>query len=367
MAAGIEHPQSEWISAHFQGTAGAPDPSLYDPNGKTPNQQALACAIGLAIIGQPGAPPAAELADNARKLFAAMAANGHQAVSGGGYGCEQGAPAPHDELWMLAMLTLLLTAAKQGQSDILASCIQYFADHLAMCRAFWTPGGVRVAGSRAKKVPGQALCPAWPIDSIFRAKVDALAPSDVALLDKSASIAVKMMDAARVHFPAILAVVRPAAVKLFVPVRRWDLAGGGFVAALAEDVPMNDRLSYLIVDASGKILAADNTLGSLPAQRRPADLVFGGAVPVAQPPAPDPSPGVPASTFATRLLALQLSHEDAILRASIIGQLTNASGPALAALADRVAALGIGPGQPQKAAQNQIVADMRAAAGVPSP
>lgn len=380
------------IAALFAGSPNSTAPfppaiGLLSPGGKTPNQRALACAIGLAWarVGKRPATDRDRAISAARSLFRDMALYGHQAVAPGGPGSEAGAPAPHDELWMGAMATILRESRLQGIPDLYSSSVRYFADHVAIARAFWTPAGVRMPGSRAKRVAGLSFTPSWPIDSAAYAMIAGLPTTG---LLKPTALTLDILRESAPAFPAILAAVQPASVLLRVPIRRWDLAAGGFLAAQVEELPMNDRLSWIMVDEAGTILGASATLADLPTVDREPDPIFGVAgtanpspaplpappplppVPVPVPPPPPPlSPPVGALTteqaldFFRRLAALRLSHADTVAQSVILG-LLHAGFPLgdLPGLADRIAALGIGPGQPQFADRASLVADIRATA-----
>lgn len=386
---GIEHPQMSMIAALFFGAANpmAPFPpavSLLSPGGKTPNQRALACAIGLAWsrVGKTGSADCDQAIAAARSLFHDMSLYGHQATAPSGPGSESGAPAPHDELWMGAMATILREARLQGIPDLYAASVRYFADHVAIARAFWTPAGVRMPGSRAKRVSGLPFAPSWPVDSAAYAMIAGLPTTG---LLKPTRLTLDILRESAPVFSAILAAVQPANVLLRVPIRRWDLASGGFLAAQVEEIPMNDRLAWIMVDGAGAILGASGTLADLPTVDREPDLVFGAVSGNPSPaplPAPPPLPPVPlppitppslpavgvltaaqAEDFYRRLFALRLSHTDSARQATVL-DLLHAGLPLseLPALTDRISALGIGAGQPQFADRATLVSDMRAAA-----
>lgn len=367
----------DMIAALFAGSANSTAPfppaiSLLSPGGKTPNQRALACAIGLAWarVGKTGSADRDRAIAATRSLFRDMSLYGHQATSPGGPGSESGAPAPHDELWMGAMATILREARLHGIPDLYAASIRYFADHVAIARAFWTPAGIRMPGSRAKRVPGLPFLPFWPVDSAAYAMIAGLPTTG---LLRPTRLTLDILRDSAPAFPAILAAVQPASVLLRVPIRRWDLAAGGFLAAQTEEIPMNDRLSWIMVDEAGTILGASATLADLPTVDREPDLIFGAAGTGNPSPAPLPAPpsaptaGVLAAAqaldFFRRLAALRLSHTDTAAQSAILG-LLHAGLPLgdLPGLADRISALGIGPGQSQFADRAALVAEMRAAA-----
>jgi hypothetical protein len=171
-----------------------------------------------------------------------------------------------------------------------------------------------------------------------------------------------------------------ATPKLAVPVRKWARTGGGFCAAFTADVPMNDRMSWIVVGQDGSIMATGRSLADLPAEFATGspDLIFGGgssgsnSVPSdpgpVQPPAEggsgkDPAPLHPPP-LVQRLAALALAHADSPLRDAIVGQFGSADLRArdYAKFADIVAAFHIGETQAQAPEWHSIVADLRALA-----
>jgi hypothetical protein len=289
---GIEHPQMDAIAAiwhadpHFH-----PTPDLMDPNGKTPNQRALACAISLAWARiTKDLAIKTDAISKCDKLFRAMQASGHQAVSNG-YGAEGGCPDPHSELWMAALTTILREARLLGAASLVNDAIGYFADHVAMCRAFWTPKGVRIAGSRAKAPFMQPLRPNWSVDSWAYAELCGL--STTGLL-KPTILTIEILRDSRALWPQIVALSKTRVLKLSIPVRLYELPGGGFLSALAHDEPMNDRLSWVTVDGKGDVTGASNSLSNLIVPGNEPH-VFGGDIPTAsqEPPGltipPDPA------------------------------------------------------------------------------
>ena len=345
----VEKDQITAIANFFHGEAGfVPAPALYDPAGKTPNQHAMACAIGLAwsrLGPQSGAGsfPKGKAQTQVLDLFHTMDDVGHEATEPD-FGDEQGCPDPHSGLWMGAMTTILREARIQKLQEIRDRSIGYFADHFALCGAFWTPAGVRVPCSRAKPVAGKPLKPSWSVDSMAYAVVRKLPTGGLAKPD---ALTIDILRDSAALFPEILA--RQPELKLFVPVRRWSRPEGGFVAALDHDVPMNDRLSWLIVDGAGTILDAANTLDSF-ATPAGAPMVIGG------------DGGTPTPTLAAladRVAMLKLARKEKPKQAAIVAELKKPLTRPLAAIAQDIAGFGIGPGQPQKAEQNAIVAALQ--------
>lgn len=342
----VEKDQITAVAKFFQGDTGfVPAPALYDPAGKTPNQHALACAVGLAWsrLGPPrGASSFAKPAAQAQTLalFQTMRDVGHEAT-GPDFGDEQGCPDPHSGLWMGAMTTILREARLQNLPEILADSIGYFADHLALCGAFWTPAGVRVPSARARPVAGKPLKPNWSVDSMAYAVVRKLPTAGLAKPD---ALTIDILRDSAALFPEILS--RQPALKLFVPVRRWSRPEGGFVAALDHDVPMNDRLSWLVVDGGGAILDAADTLdGFTPPAGAPRVIGGDGGT---------PTPTL--SALADRVAKLKLARREKPKQAAIVAELKKPLTRPLAAIAQDIASFGIGPGQPQKTEQNAIVA-----------
>lgn len=380
---GVEHPQMDAVNALFTGSPAdyAPTPDLLSPAGKTPNQRALSCALALAWAHRRLAPLVSfdDAIVEVRDLFQAMATYGHQAV-GTSYGCEEGAPDPHSALWLGAMATLLREARRQGIPDVIDLCVGYFADHVAMGRAFWTPAGIRMPCSRAKALPGQALRPAWTVDSVAYAMIGGQQVATAnATLGKADLDPLKVLADSSALFPQILARSMTASLKLAVPIRRWPRAGGGFIAAMVEDQPMNDRMSWLIVDEKGSILATSNTLGDfeVPASD-PIVIGAGGQVPLSFPaldaspppppaaaaaPTPMPPPPPPVATLdlpalAAQVRALDLAKSQAALKEDAAKAIEDGR------LADAlllVKSFGIGEGQPQAASWHAIRAALAGA------
>lgn len=349
---GIEHPQMDALTALFTGTpAGfAPTADVMTPGGKTPNQRAMACAIALAWArqshGQPPPMTQEEAVADTRSLFQAMAANGHQAV-GATYGCEEGAPDPHAALWMAALTTILREARLQKIGEILEDALGYFADHVAMCRAFWTPSGLRMPCARAKPVQGKPLRPNWGVDSSAYATINGLPKKG---LEKPDPLTPKILEDSAALFPQIVQRSQTTVLKLAVPIRRWPRPGGGFVAAMVEDVPMNDRCSWLIVDGDGTILDADGTLGTLTVPAGEPVVIGGGAVPSPQPGDQD------LKALAAQVRALTLPRRQSALKENAAEAVEQGR------LADALPLLnqfGIGEGQAQAANWKAVIAEVR--------
>src|SRR5206468_9498005 len=105
-------------------------------------------------------------------------------------------------------------------------------------------------------------------------------------------------------FPEILA--RQPELELFLPIRRWDRAEGGFVAAFVRDAPMNDRLSWLVVDGEGAILDAGNGLDTFAAPAGAPGVV--GELPA--PPSGGGPGGETLAALADRVARLQLARRE---------------------------------------------------------
>jgi hypothetical protein len=308
-----------------------------------------------------------------RDLFTAMATCGHQAV-GMTFGCEEGAPDPHSELWMGAMATILREARLHGIGDILDAAVGYFADHVAMIQAFWTPAGVRMPCARAKVVGNQPLRPTWSIDSLAYATLLGL---DTTGLAKPNLKTIKILQDSAALFPQIVEKSKTTKLKLAVPIRRWARPEGGFVAAFTEDVPMNDRCSWMVVDASGTILDAANTLGSftapagdplvfglgtepvpVPAPPLPVPLPVPGPGPVPSPPSPVTLPAADLQALAAAVRGLLLPKKQTELKEDAAAAIENGK---LADALPLVRSFGIGDGQPQAVTWKKIIAALAGA------
>jgi hypothetical protein len=348
---GIEHPQMDAVAALFTGSPPgfAPTADLMTPEGKTPNQRALACAIALAWARQShGQPPPMSQKDavaQTRDLFQDMATFGHQAV-GPNRRCEEGAPDPHAALWMAALTTILREARLQKIGELLEDALGYFADHVALCRAFWTPAGVRMPCARAKVVGDQPLRPNWGVDSSAYATINGLPKRG---LEKPDPLTPKILQDSAALFPQIVERSQKTALKLGVPIRRWRRADGGFVAAMVEDVPMVDRCSWLIVDGDGTILDADDNLGSLTVPAGAPLVIGGGAAP--PPPGDHDLPTLAAEVRALVLPRKQNTLKENAARAIEQGRIADAL-PLLTQF-------GIGEGQPQAATWKAVIAELR--------
>lgn len=271
---GVEHPQMRAMKAIWEGNEAALDaelaarPALAKPGeNKTPNQFCLAVAIRYHLTGN---------RDPVVDLLNRMAMYGHQATKANGYGSEAGCCDPHAELWMTPMASLLKDVRERGDDDLLHGVIQYFGDHLATCRAFWTPDGVRIAGSRAGAKGGTALRPAWSVDSQFKVLAEGETRSTRKPFKPSpSSLSLEILMASEGLFPAIREAAEKNQPHLMIPVRRWDLADGGHLAAQVREEPQNDRLSWIQTDAAGAIVAASRTLEDLPADLGEPVFTFG--------------------------------------------------------------------------------------------
>jgi stage V sporulation protein SpoVS len=373
---GIEHPQMDAVNALFSGSpAGfAPTADLFSAGSKTPNQRALACAIALAWAPRDEPPPVGK--DTAvamtRNLFQAMAINGHQAV-GPTFGCEEGAPDPHSALWLGAMATILREARQQGIAEILEAALDYFADHVAMGRAFWTPAGIRMPCGRAKVKGTQALRPNWTVDSVAYANICGLPTTG---LGKPDPAPLKILQDSASLFPIILERSKTTALKLAVPIRRWPRAEGGFIAAMVKDVPMNDRCSWVIVDATGTILGAANTLDSFVVPEGEPVVIGDSALVSTDSPSTTPTtpvtpttpttptiPVTPASpstldlpVLAAQVRSLLVPHKQATVKEDAAKAIEEGR---IADALPLVSSFGIGPAQPQAVTWRAVIAALK--------
>src|SRR5262249_34317478 len=160
----------------------------------------------------------------------AMAENGHQAV-GPTFGCEEGAPDPHSELWLAALATVLREARLQKLSDLLDAAIGYFADHVAMIRPFWTPAGVRIPCARQKAIGNQPLRPNWVVDSLAYAAILGLSTQGLGKVNND-EVGLKILQDSSSLFSQIAQRSKAATLKLAVPVRQWRNDDGSFVGAM---------------------------------------------------------------------------------------------------------------------------------------
>ncbi|HEX3526280.1 MAG TPA: hypothetical protein VH988_04365 [Thermoanaerobaculia bacterium] len=369
---GIEHAQMDLIVALFQGSAAAGfNHDLMDPDHKTPNQRALACAIALSWArqsnGQPPPMTKATAVAQTNSLFADMASFGHQTV-GLPHGCEEGAPDPHSELWLGAMATILRESLLQNIPDLSNSAIGYFADHVAMIRPFWTELGERIPCARAKPVPGQPLLPNWTVDSIAFANI---LGKPTAGLPHAVSRALPILLACNSGFPgtfdAIATASNSTTLKLAVPIRLWTNGDGSFTAAFAAEqfasVQLFEPCAWLSVDPSGTIRQAAKDLSDFtPPNGNP--VIVGDSTPVADPvpihgPGTVPTPaGLPA--LAAQVRSLLLPHKQAALKEEAAEDIENGK---LAAALPLVQSFGIGDNQPQAVTWKSIIATLQGALG----
>src|SRR5436190_15238123 len=154
---GIEHRQMESLNTFSHGLVIKPVPAEMSQDGrKSPNQKFLAAAVSLCygkqekdkrLIGRANA--------DALNLFKAMRTVGHQAINSR-YGNEQMCCDPHSELWHVPILMIL---KETGNAEVKSNCINFYEDHFAVMKHFWTPKGFRSPGSRAKNPGGMPLLP----------------------------------------------------------------------------------------------------------------------------------------------------------------------------------------------------------------
>lgn len=261
---GIEHAQITQIAHLFADpTSFDPGSGLTQPTRSTPNQTLLAAALAL---GQSRLNPSTHdrvaATSQALAVFQAMETYGHQKTMAGTYSNEQGAPDPHSGLWKAAAATCLRESLLLGTDELTDAVLRYWAAHVVLSVAFWTPLGIRTPCARAKPAPGRPLAPNWTVDSYCTATImgGSLAglprptPDDlpIRILKDSADV-----------FPRLRSLVDTVRPILGVPIRKWVAPSGGFIAAMVRDEPMNDRLSWIEVDSFGTILRADATLSTL--------------------------------------------------------------------------------------------------------
>jgi hypothetical protein len=295
----VEHRQTEAIGHIFRGELWTLDQETVSAENKTPNQLALAAAVALGYerIRKDGTIDSRNAARaQAADVFTRMAHYGHQCTSMAtpdkATGSEAGCPEPHSELWNLAMLTILRESALVNPS-LLVLAVTYYADHVAMCRAFWTQRGVRIPGSRALQSPGMDFRPVWSTDSWIYALISNL-PTDG--LDKPPRLTLDILrdEPCKRQWLDIYKMSLGVNPKLAIPVHKWNSPTGGFVAALEPpDKQMNDRLSWVSVDGSGDITGASDTLADFKQPPGKPDLVFGGE---SDAPTVAPAPSTPPIT-----------------------------------------------------------------------
>lgn len=263
---GIEHDQLDWLrSAYLAEQAGAPRPDLPEKLATldqrwTPNQHAAQAAVGL-WANLPGAVAYAAEAFDLQNRY------GHQAMASGGYSCEQFAPDPHTQIWLAGTGGVLWWALKHpARTRLLELARSWWRDHLALLGAFWTPGGPCCACSRALAKPGQALLPNWALDGQIFALAEGLLTKD--LLNPPGDWPWMMLRELAAELKRLRTEARKIdarKVKLAIPIRKWEESNGGFLAAMTEEVPMNDRLAWLRVDGDGEIIGSSRTLDDLSA------------------------------------------------------------------------------------------------------
>ena len=329
---GIEHQQYPALLALLDGSSTSkPDSALMNPEGKTPNQRALAVALGVTWNEVGGGGNAVLALGAAGALFDDMEKYGHQAVNAA-YGNEQLAPDPHGELWLTAMAALLLNLPAYARQ----AAIDYFGDYLALRRMFWTPQGMFAPCARAKAVGSQPLRPSWYTDGVA-----------VQLLETGFVVATKLkggvaiLDQALAYRKDILAAATAAGPKLAAPVTIWRVDAGTFSAAMTLETPMNDPCRWIEV-VGGKITDAGRVLGDF--TRPPGGVTVGvGPIPRADEPAVAPT----RSSIAAEIRSLgvpkrQLKmRETAAVMVETLAPLTLGVGAAQ----DAVRELGISQGQ----------------------
>lgn len=307
---GIEHPQMDAIRRLF---AGRPAPeglaALANTAAKlTPNQYALACAIKLGLAPAKGGPEADAALADVRTLLEGMRRWGWRAV-GPNRQNEQGAPDPHSALWSTALAFILHELRLfRGAEDLLGMALAYFADHLAVCDAFWTPGGVRLPCARAKASVGQTLAPTWSVDSWIYAMLMGLPTKELG--QPADHLPLDILLDCRELWPLIhggLGPLDPKPTKLGIPIKLFRLhAEGGFVGAMVAEPEMNDPLAWIVVNAQGGIVATGRSLSDPAAAKLTGDFVriFGqgpgrGPIPVKESPMSSVPAAPPQATITT--------------------------------------------------------------------
>lgn len=392
---GIEHPQMDAIEALYTNRKLNPNlqpptlvstlpeftpAQLHSPDNKSPNQGACAAAIRLGYFRDPSL---------AIRLLDAMDKYGHQSVTDKGYGWEAFAPDPHSLIWMGAMTCLLWQSGAKVQKlgDLHTRVVQYFADHCAGTAAFWTAGGIRIPCSRAKTGDGKPLQPTWTVDSQAYALITGNSnPGTLPKYGPDAKVIFDMLAecGSEGDFTAIRSAIKPAKVKLHIPIRRWDFPlgaspqSGGYLAALDHDEPANDRFSWLRVGGNGVYSDSGNSLSTMTTNLRQPDLIFGDpggmstgtgtgtgttpapSGPITPTPIPPDSPTatVDVSTFPARLSALRLAASDIPIRNRVIAQIPNATSATYRSLAAVVARFNIGAGQKQAPEWVSLIKDL---------
>jgi hypothetical protein len=377
---GIEHAQIESIDRFMAGEVFTPDADLMDPgNHKTPNQRMLAAALALLTREKGGATPA-EPVQQALDLFSLQGLYGHMAL-GRSYSIEQGAPFPHDELWMYPVLAILLFAQRNGNVPLLGAAQRWLGQHLALCAAFWTPAGVRMPCSRAKAAPGQRPDPEWPVDSFFLHNVGEGHPPGLASPGpRVPGLLRQLISSDR----SAIRIRSTEALLLALPVRRWPGPGphGWSAAAFVADEPngMADPMGWVKVGANGQIVDAGQLVMENWAPPTSKPLIIGlpgkdapGAptvpsAPAPAPTAPPPSPPAPApaganlEALARAVERLELARGDSRMQTMAAAAIREGA-KQLAGAMVLIAGFGIGPGQAQAKDRQAILDRLRELAG----
>lgn len=274
---GIEHLQMEAIqSIASQSIDKNMNKAIYSQGGKkTPNQRALAASIALSMRRYIDGISKSSI-DDVNSIFDAMDRSGHQSVAVG-YGNEQLCPDPHSELWNAAMANILFEARIQKLDQIKTRALRYYADHLKVIDSFWSPKGVRIAGSRAKNQDGLPLIPNWSIDSWMYKEIlggDQRQKNIPNLLKPNRFTLDLLFDSVEC-WKDIRNLYKNSKPFLGIPVNKWNTSDGGFISALSFQINLNDPLAWVIVDGKGDIKAASHTLDDFIKPDRNPDLIVG--------------------------------------------------------------------------------------------
>lgn len=354
---GIEHAQTDALLALATGAADfTPTPDILSLVNKTPNQRACAIAIGLlwSVVNKPPYITRQLAEAQARELYRAFRLFGHQAV-GPTYGCEEGAPDPHSKIWLMARTSIIRAARDQGLSSILDLALDDLADQLWLASQFWTEGGIRTPCARAKAPDGMPLHPNWTVDSHAYAMVMGLDRTKLGVADpQPLTVLSKISD----QFPELQKRVKATtAVQLAVPIRIWRSENGGFHAAMTNDVPMNNRCSWVVTDKSGQTYVCGDSLDSFQAPDGIPTVIgtMATPIPVKPPPTPPIDSNIPAQIRSLHLANSQTGLKERAAAAVEAGDFKGA----LAI----VKSFGIGDGQLQAVTWKAVIAELTTTAG----
>lgn len=361
-----------------------------DGGSLSPNQKCLARAVQLAAARETEDPEHISAARRAVSAFlASQDTYGHQATSSGGYGCEQLCCDVHGGIWWTGIGSMLRDAEALGLTALVESLMDWIAVHLALCRAFWTPQGVRAPCSRAVPAKdGRPLRPSWAIDSLLYSLITGETPGPAIYFGSRNELPIRIMRQSVALWPAIAERSKTEVPKLMIPLLRWDRSAhpGGFIAAMAIDTPMNQRMSWISVDGLGVIQDCGISRAYLPAETNgvaPTTVIgvferslvlapapTGAPVEKPLPPVqdasgvavqPDPDDDPAQRSIAAQLAGLTLAKVDSLKRRDLsfglLGRQLSAA--ELNAAAASVAAYGINPDSPQAQIRAKIVAALQ--------